>query len=246
MDNLDIPQLKAIIAEKGYKWFDNQPNLIGIRRTGNAVTDKFQDMFYIVWKQPEISGFAALDVKGQQKALNHWLYTGKDQAPLKIDGDKGANTVHAIAQYTNSVGQYRMRSMKGTTVPGKPAFLDPSHKDGVMIIIPGQYIDVYESGFHKHDKTHPALRQVGIFRHWRDNDGDLVIDKSVVYASKDNGANFHRAKLEGDTPLVGPNSEGCQVAQNRAKHLGFIRIFSNYDAMGIERFTYTLVEEEDV
>ena len=47
---IDIPTLKAAIAKKGYKWFDDQPNLIAIRTT-LQIPDVFNDPLFIVYKK---------------------------------------------------------------------------------------------------------------------------------------------------------------------------------------------------
>jgi hypothetical protein len=48
--NLDINVLKAVIAKKSYKWFDDQPNIIAIRSNLN-VSDIFNDILCIVYKK---------------------------------------------------------------------------------------------------------------------------------------------------------------------------------------------------
>jgi hypothetical protein len=48
--NLTIDNLKqAIIEKKKYLWFDNKPNLIGIR-TSLMIPDMFNDIMCVVWK----------------------------------------------------------------------------------------------------------------------------------------------------------------------------------------------------
>jgi len=47
---IDIPTLKAVIAKKKYKWFEDQPNIIAIR-SKLQVPDVFNDPFCIVYKE---------------------------------------------------------------------------------------------------------------------------------------------------------------------------------------------------
>ncbi len=47
---IDIPTLKAVIAKKHYKWFEDAPNMISIR-TALQVPDVFNDIFAIVYKE---------------------------------------------------------------------------------------------------------------------------------------------------------------------------------------------------
>lgn len=47
---IDIPALKSVIADKQYKWFEDQPNIIAIR-SNLQVPDVFNDPFFIVYKE---------------------------------------------------------------------------------------------------------------------------------------------------------------------------------------------------
>lgn len=47
---MTIDLLKSVIAKKGYKWFDECPNIIGIRTT-LQVPDVFNDLMCCVWKE---------------------------------------------------------------------------------------------------------------------------------------------------------------------------------------------------
>ncbi len=47
---ITIEILKKTIANLGYKWFDDQPNIIGVRSALNA-PDVFNDIIFIVYSQ---------------------------------------------------------------------------------------------------------------------------------------------------------------------------------------------------
>lgn len=47
---IGIPELKAVIAKKNYKWFEDQPNIIAVRTT-LQVPDVFNDLLFIVYKK---------------------------------------------------------------------------------------------------------------------------------------------------------------------------------------------------
>lgn len=49
---MTIDSLKKTIAVKGYKWFEDQPNIIGIRTT-LSIPDIFNDILCIVYKNAE-------------------------------------------------------------------------------------------------------------------------------------------------------------------------------------------------
>lgn len=46
---MTIEKLKSVILKKGYKWFDDQPNIIAVR-TNLQVPDVFNDILFIVYK----------------------------------------------------------------------------------------------------------------------------------------------------------------------------------------------------
>lgn len=73
--NISIESLKRTIKGHNYKWFDDLPNIIGIRSRLN-VPDAFNDLFFIVYKENDIeklfSSTITTDpgVTYQQKFLN--------------------------------------------------------------------------------------------------------------------------------------------------------------------------------
>jgi len=68
---ITIDTLKKAIAKKGYKWFDDKPNLIGIR-TNLQIPDVFNDPFFVAHKDKLISAICTTEpgTTYQKKLLN--------------------------------------------------------------------------------------------------------------------------------------------------------------------------------
>lgn len=128
-----------------------------------------------------------------------------------------------------------------TTDPGLPLALNPINPDGVGIVCPGFYKDVWVKGLHK--GLYPALIQLGsTITSARDNNKDKYMDidcskaKSGYY-----GCNLHHAgnKTSDD---VGLYSAMCQVLRY-VDDLHFV--LSLVDKSGIKNFNYTLYNKSD-
>lgn len=131
-----------------------------------------------------------------------------------------------------------------TTEPGLPWLLKPLNKKGTAILKPGQYVDAYALGFHgKGSFRHEALIQVGPVEVYRDNNKDEKHD----FVGSDKGLfglNIHRASPWFDiTEKIDTFSAGCQVFQSKKDFEEFIRICKDSNQ---ERFTYTLIEENQL
>ena len=99
---ITIELLKAALAKKGYQWYDDKPNLIGIRSTLD-VPDSFNDFFCLVYQIPKMA--KNLDLKAQQEFLNSYGFKGANGKVLAEDGVAGKNTTFALEQYNAVVGQ---------------------------------------------------------------------------------------------------------------------------------------------
>lgn len=108
-------------------------------------------------------------------------------------------------------GPVKVEAFRATTDPGRAALLDPSHPRGVFHVAPGRHPKVWRPGLHKQDPERPALRQVGVFAGYRDNDRDDKMERGVA-ASDAAGVNLHGG-MDPARPdqRVDRYSEGCQV-----------------------------------
>lgn len=247
MHNLTIPQLQTIIKRKGYKWFDDQPNLIGIRAT-NYRSDEFCDVMYVIWKQPRIVTLSVPDmgVRVKQQQLNKWLFMGADGLPLKEDGQQGANTIYAMNCYEALKDGYRMISYKQTTNSGRWGLQNPQNAKGTAVLQPGQHIGKWALGFHKGNPELPALVQIKPLPVERDNDRDSIPELTGIVDVGMHGINIHCVAKKTLYNKVGNRSIGCQDAMHFYEHMGMIQLCRNYKERGIQNFSYTLLLEADL
>lgn len=239
---LDIAKLKAVVAKKGYKWFDNL-NIIGIRTT-LQVPDVFNDVLCVVWKQAVMP--SSLTTVKKQEWLNNNFFYGKDGRPLTLDGKSGANTQFALDEYAKVAGQERMKSYTITTDPGTYYLTHPLNKLGAAMLKPGQYINSHAVGFHQQKQDHEALVQVGNVTVYRDNDLDNVAEATKTLDTNNNfGINIHGSNRNGVTTTIGKWSAGCQVFCEWAKKEEFLAICKLFKKELNNRYTYTLLDEKD-
>jgi len=138
---------------------------------------------------------------------------------------------------------------KATTDPGKYWLQNPMKKDGTIIMVPGQYLEVY--GIGKHKGEYEAFVQIAHMAYVRDNNRDTILDFSLYRDRKKvgkevfwgiNGTNIHRSSLWHNVPFVGRYSAGCQVLQNATEFATLIDLRNKSFSKGFNKFDYTLFE----
>lgn len=133
-----------------------------------------------------------------------------------------------------------------TTDPGarytQRKLLNP---DGAAILQPGQYRDCYLIGKHR-GKYDALVQRGGKVRVWRDGNRDERLDFGGRTYEGWFGINIHRARADGTTQRIGPHSAGCQVFQ-RASDFDFVMtIARRASTRHGNRFSYTLIEADDL
>ena len=136
----------------------------------------------------------------------------------------------------------------GTTNPGTPVleggFLKYNKLGAAVLKAHEWYYDVWSYGLHMGKM--PALKQVGNFIVFRDGDRD---DKSeeigIPTKGSGYGINFHAAtydnNFKGLQENIGNWSAGCQVVNNKQKHLEIIKLVKPQ-----KKVTYVLLNEFEV
>lgn len=131
-----------------------------------------------------------------------------------------------------------------TTYPGKEWLQKPMTPEGCAVMKEGQYRGAYALGWHYRIES---LVQVGApVSVYRDNDKNTDItlnDKSIITGYF--GINIHPC-MDGDNNRVGLDSAGCQVFQHRSDFDRFIRTIKKVPKAYGNKFTYTLINEEDI
>jgi len=133
-----------------------------------------------------------------------------------------------------------------TTLPGEYYLVDKLlSRKGAAIMCPGQYSGAYSIG--KHKGKYDALVQTKPVKVYRDGDRDQEydLDSSTIEAGMF-GLNIHRGYKEGRVPKVGKTSAGCQVFQHASAFDEFMDCCEYAKEEWGNKFTYTLLEEQDL
>jgi hypothetical protein len=226
--------LRQTVESKNFVWFDDQPNIIGIRTT-QYEKNTFGDRLFCCWKQPNFP--ANSSIKEKQQFLIDWGYKGENGKPLVADGDEGANTKFALAQLSKDVGKDRLMGWAITTRPGTDWLKKPI-AGGCAVLVPDQYINAYQLGLHRSNPKHPALVQRGLLTIYRDNNRNDIAEEIGRKEKGLFGINIHHAGE--NSTYVNNWSAGCQVFKRIAEHVEFLRICKRFKN---KNFSYTLLHE---
>jgi len=148
--------------------------------------------------------------------------------------------------YRDDDKDWVVHSYQITTDIGIRYLKSPINEDGAAILVPGQYRGVYRVA--KHRGKYDALCQKnGKVKVWRDDDRDKILDMDDSTIQEGfYGINIHRAAATGEMEYVNGYSAGCQVfkaARDFNEFMALIKLSAKkYD----NKFTYTLVTEEDL
>jgi hypothetical protein len=143
------------------------------------------------------------------------------------------------------MGEQFVTVLTGTTNPGTPILeggFTKYNKVGAAIVKADEwYYDVWTYGLHMGKM--PALKQVGPILVHRDGDRDKKSEElGVPIKGSGYGINFHAAtwdeNFKGVQENIGNWSAGCQVCNNKQKHLAAVKMMKSQ-----KRVTYVLLNE---
>jgi peptidoglycan hydrolase-like protein with peptidoglycan-binding domain len=191
---ITLERLKDSVKALGYIWYEDRPNIIGVR-TNIDVPDVFNDFIFLIYKENDVE---------------------------------------------------IMKTYLVTTNPGVYWLKNPLSVKGTALLKPGQWINSHSIGFHQSKKDHVALVQRGTLTVYRDNDRDSLGEEVVDTESGNFGINIHGANKAVKTTKIGKFSAGCQVFAVWEDKEEFISILQNYKELTGNKFTYTLLRENEI
>jgi len=144
-------------------------------------------------------------------------------------------------------GENKFHCFQATTDPGSHWERNLLNKNGVAILVPGQYRSSHSIGLHQ--GKYEALRQTKPLKVYRDKDKDGVYDfleeniHEGIY-----GINIHRAtsRKGGKSIQIDKWSAGCQVIAANADFNLFMELVNKSAKLYGNSFTYTLIESKDI
>ena len=161
-------------------------------------------------------------------------------------GGKVTNKFDDCVTVSYSVnGENKFHCFEATTDPGSHWERNLLNKDGVAILVPGQYRGSHTIGLHQ--GKYEALKQQKPLKVYRDNDKDGVYDfleeniHEGIY-----GINIHRASSTGTSVQIDKWSAGCQVIANNKNFDKLMEVANKAAKVWGKSFTYTLIESKDI
>jgi hypothetical protein len=142
-------------------------------------------------------------------------------------------------------GEWNFHCFKATTDPGTHWTKNLLNKNGVAILVPGQYRGSHKIGLHK--GKYEALRQKKPLKVYRDKNKDDVYDlieeniHEGIY-----GINIHRATAHGESKQIDKWSAGCQVLAKTSDFNKLMELARKSSDLYGNSFTYTLIESKDI
>lgn len=142
-------------------------------------------------------------------------------------------------------GVWVFKSWAITTDPGTKAVKEYHNKNGVAILVPGQYIDSHTIRLHQ--GKYEAVCQAGIVKVFRDKNKDMIFDMNPTSIETGIfGINIHRSNPTTESFAVENWSEGCSVFKRVKDFNEFMVICNKFKTLQNNKFTYTLLESKDI
>ena len=144
-------------------------------------------------------------------------------------------------------GENKFHCFDATTDPGTHWEQNILNKDGVAILVPGQYRGSHKIGLHA--GKYEALRQQKPLKVYRDKNKDGIYDMVAENIHEGiYGINIHRAtKWEGKkSTQIDKWSAGCQVIAANDDFKLFMELVNESSKLYGNSFTYTLIESKDI
>lgn len=133
-----------------------------------------------------------------------------------------------------------------TTEPGLSTLKNPTNPKGTAILVPGQYKGVYAVDLHN-GKYKALCQRNGPVKVYRDGNKDDIYDLLPEKIDEGMfGINIHRANQNYTRNTIDQYSAGCQVFNDPAEFVSFMKIVEKARSIWGNKFTYTLIDEEDM
>ena len=249
----DVKIIKALLSMKGYQLYEdvNRLNIIGIRNQcieyGDKYSGTFKDKLYITWKKEDntwdVKSYNFSTVPGVFFTVtDNWL--------------KSKNIINKSSTHWSKSLLGKKWTMKSYATVAWEQDKDPKFKNGLPVLVPAQYVDVYYISEYKGEKamkvTNGASQLVWRDRATKGSPADLEIFKPTNFDNPetitpnqflDNGIKIHRGYPGGVS--VGNWSEGSQTIQNATSLNEFFNYAEKHKELYGNKFTYTLSTKKD-
>ena len=147
--------------------------------------------------------------------------------------------------YVNDKNESVCEAFRATTDAGTYWLKNPMSNKGTAILVPNQYRGVYSIDLHN-NKYKALCQRNGKVEVYRDANKDQILDMDKATIEKGMfGINIHRSNPYTEVSKVDKFSAGCQVFANVKDFNEFMGICEKAKALWGNKFTYTLLNEND-
>lgn len=152
---------------------------------------------------------------------------------------------YLVVDYNTQNGRKR-QIYSITTEPGLKIMIKPINSKGTAILAPGQYRNVYK--IDKHNGKYDALCQRnGPVKVYRDGNKDKKYDLNPKQTETGYfGINIHRSNETWTRETIDGYSAGCQVFNDPKEFLSFMSLVKKSASLYGNKFTYTLLDEDEL
>ena len=151
---------------------------------------------------------------------------------------------YMVAIYKDNAGKWTLNHWNITTDAGTYWLKNPMRKNGTALLVPNQYRSCWRIGLHQ--GKYKALTQFKPVKVYRDNNKDLILDYNTATIEEGMfGINIHRSNPNRESLLNEKWSAGCQVFADPQDFSEFLIIADESARRYGDKFTYTLITEED-
>ena len=151
-----------------------------------------------------------------------------------------------ITVFYKTNDNWNIHTYPATTDTGLYYLKNPLNIKGTAILVPEQYRGVYSLGYHQGQYL-ALVQSGGTVKVYRDNNRDEIIDMNLQTIENGYfGINIHRANRFVIPLYVDRYSAGCQVIKKYFDYREFINLCRRSSEIWGNKFTYTLLEENDL
>jgi len=151
---------------------------------------------------------------------------------------------YMVAIYKNNSSEWVLHHWNITTDAGTHWLKNPMNRKGTALLVPNQYRGCWTIGLHQ--GRYKALTQFKPVKVYRDNNRDAILDyKTATIDEGMFGINIHRSNPNRESLINEKWSAGCQVFADPQEFSEFLLIIDESARKYGDKFTYTLITEDD-
>jgi len=183
-------------------------------------------------------------------AKKNYLFFENGQFNLNLIGIRTKGTTagkyddYMVAIYKDKMDKWVLKHWNITTDAGTYWLKNPMNRKGTALLVPNQYRGCWTIGLHQ--GKYKALTQFKPVKVYRDSNKDLILDYNASTIDEGMfGINIHRSNPVKESVVNEKWSAGCQVFADPQDFSEFLILIDESARRYGDKFTYTLITEND-